>query len=182
MNRSNWLGTALLASGLLLLVQGCDAEGGQHAPPAPAVPAAVKHEPTAQRALQRCTERWAKVCNKDWIGAYEFQSPEFKKQVDLGTYLQGKSTHTYANAKAQEVLKLEPTKAFVRASVIWTPVHPSIDRLPPEHKAAAINQELTVIETWVWADGDWHYHVANEESKFFEEHPEFLRAEPAQPK
>ncbi len=182
MNTSSLTLAAVLLVGSATFLPGCDVKPAQAAP-TPAVGAVVnKAEPTQERVLARMTDRWQKVVKADWIQAYDFLSPEQKRQMPISQYLQNKQNHRYENARVGEVLLCDGKDAFVKVTVLWTPQHPRVKEVKLE-PGQTLTQEVEMYESWRWAEGDWTYVRAQRPDEFFQDHPEMLRGKdaPAEP-
>lgn len=133
-----------------------------------------KPSPTAERLLERSKSRWDVIVRKDWIAAYDYLSPEQRKDLSLQDFLRDKSNHLYANPRMETVLKLDGENGYLRGSVLWTPQHPQLTKavVPP---GQTLTQELQMVETWRWADGDWQYVSADRDYEFLEKHPDLLK-------
>ncbi len=171
--------TARLALALLAgtLCPACDKEAPpESAKPAAAVqaPTAPKHEPTEARLLERVRERWARAEAGDWVAAFEYQGAEVRKELGLAQYLAKAQHHTYNNVRVLEVLALQGDVGYVRVGGLWTPTHPQLKRVKLE-PGQTLTQDIEIIETWRFADGDWFLMRPDRPEEFFEEHPELLR-------
>lgn len=146
--------------------------------PAPNPPAAAKHQPTAERALERSRARWAAVVKPDWITAYDFQAPEMKRALPIATYLVGVAVHKFENPRVIEVLRIEKDDAYVHCKVQWTPQptpeHPEIGKVKLK-PGESMTQDVDQVETWRWAEGDWTYHHADGLDEFYQKHPDLLK-------
>jgi hypothetical protein len=169
---------SLLLSGVLVaaaaLAGACEPRDSQAAPSPKAGSVLKKHEATPERLVERSKARWKLVADKNWIEAYDFSAPEVKKMVSLAQYLPGKSNHEYANPVVGEVVKIEKDQGYVRASSMWTPHHPDLARVKLE-PGQSLTEQVDVIESWHFVDGDWWYVRAQNEEEFFHAHPELLR-------
>jgi hypothetical protein len=165
--------SALILAGLVLAaLPACDRQPSSEA--AKTAEVRAKPQPTKARLIERSKARWASVSKADWIAAYDFVTPEQKQQLPLAQFLPGKDLHEYANPQVHEVLRIEGEKGYVRASAVWTPHHPQLAQVKLE-PGQTLTQELKMIETWVWVDGDWMYFSAEGDTEFLEKHPEFLK-------
>lgn len=135
-----------------------------------------KNQPTAERLAQRAKERWEKIAKADWIEAYDFLTAEQKQAMPLAQYLSGKQNFEYANPVVKEVLKVEGDHGYVRVSTRWTPHHPQFKKVKLE-PGQTLTQEIELIETWNFSDGDWLYLRPQREEEFFAEHSELLKPE-----
>ena len=164
--------TTLVAGIALVALNSCDPKADEaHA--APALTKAAP-QPTAEHALDRARARWDHIAKGEWIDAYEFQSPEVKRKMDLSHYLNGKAHHTYENPKVEGILKLEKNFVLVRSTVLWTPHTPELQRVKLE-PGQTVTQEVPMIETWKWDSGDWYIVEQKGTDEFFKKHPELLK-------
>jgi hypothetical protein len=168
--------TALtLLAGLVLIFSGCNPQSGSAS--SQTAQARAKPEPTESRLTDRSKARWASVSKSDWIAAYDYLTPEQKQQVPLAQFLPGKDLHEYANPQVLKVLKIEGEKGYVLASAVWTPHHPQLSAVKLE-PGQTLTQELKMVETWVWVDGDWMYFSAEGDGEFLAKHPDLLKGAP----
>lgn len=119
--------------------------------------------------------RWASVSKADWIAAYDYLTPEQKQVLPLAQYLPNKANHEYSNPTVGVVVKIDGEQGYVRATALWTPHHPQLSQVKLE-PGQSLTQELKMIETWRWIDGDWLYVTAEGDTDFLEKHPELLKA------
>lgn len=170
---------AALTAAVLIPI-GCS-DGSAHAKDAAAV--AQKAEtahPTQERLVARVSARWAHIVKEDWIQAYDFQTPQVKAAAALSQYLMNKSNHKYANPRVSEVLRCADGDAAVKVTALWTPQHPKLKHVELE-PGQSLTQEIELIESWRWVEGEWGYVRAQRPEEFFRDHPEYLRAEPVEP-
>jgi hypothetical protein len=153
---------------------GCGPRDAQAAVNPPPSSALTKHEPTAERLIERSRARWKLVADKNWIEAYDFNAPEVKKMVALAQYLPGKSSHEYANPKVEEVLRIQNDQGYARVGAAWTPHHPEIAKVKLE-PGQSLTQDIEMIETWHFVDGDWWFVRAQDEEEFFHAHADLLK-------
>lgn len=179
---------ALVSSSLALaglLVAGCSQESPPPPTPAVASTPAPKPQPTKERLVERCKERWAKIEKKDWVSAYDMLAPEPKQALLLSQFLSQKSSHTYADPKVVEVLRIDGEIGYVRSTAMWTPQHPQLELLKDPESLAELKrrfpEKIDQVETWRFADGDWGWLDAKGVHEFFEKHPELLRAQDPAP-
>ena len=177
MHRSELLRALLLTAGTLASATACNPSSNTATPtsasPAAAVAKAVP-QPTHERLLERSAQRWKHICAKEWVEAYDFLTPEQKRILSVAQFLQGKDSHNYANARPLEVLSQVDDMAYVRSFAIWTPSHPSLAKVKLE-PGQTLTQELEMMETWRWVDGDWGFVKAERPSDFYSEHPDLLK-------
>ncbi len=164
-----------LLAGLVLVFSGCNPQTGPAS--TQTAQARAKPEQTEARLIERSKARWATVSKSDWIAAYDFLTPEQKQQVPLSQFLPGKDLHEYANPQIHKVLKIDGEKGYVQASAVWTPHHPQLDSVKLE-PGQTLTQELKMVETWVWVDGDWMYFSAEGDTEFLGKNPDLLKGPP----
>ncbi|MBL8858285.1 MAG: hypothetical protein JNL28_07280 [Planctomycetes bacterium] len=167
---------SLLLAATLCVGSACDPKE-EAPPPAPVVPAAPVHAPTAERLMVRAQERWDKGVKSDWVATYTFSAPEVKREQPLATYLAGMSIHKYENMRPVEVLSVSADKAYVRTAGLWTPIAPQVQRVKLE-PGQSLTQDIEMIETWRWVDGDWYFVRPQRDTDFYAEHPDLLKATP----
>lgn len=182
--------SALVTSSLALSVMflaGCKHEEPQAPAPAAttAAPVAAKPQPTKERLVERCKERWAKIEKKDWVSAYDMLAPEPKQALMLSQFLSQKASHEYTDPKIAEVLRIDGEVGYVRTTALWTPHHPQLELLKDPESLAELKrrfpEKIDQVETWRFADGDWCWLDAKGVAEFFEKHPELLRAQESAP-
>jgi hypothetical protein len=166
-----------LAATLALTISACGHDSGAAAKTsqtaaAPVVPPPIG--PTAERAVQRSQERWAKVTKGDLIAAYDFYVPEAKREQSLASFLTRMQVHKYEDARVVEVVGLKDNLAYLRVSTLWTPMHERAQKVKLE-PGESLTQRISMIETWRFVDGDWCYLKPDVESDFFQSHPELLK-------
>jgi hypothetical protein len=147
----------------------------------PAVPAAPAIAPTAERAVQRSQERWAKMTSGDvngLIAAYDFNVPERKRDEPLANFLGRMQMHRYEDAKVDEVVALKDDVAYLRVSTLWTPVIERTKNLKLE-PGQSLTERISMIETWRFVGGDWCYLRPENEKDFFSAHPDLLKKDDA---
>lgn len=129
-----------------------------------------KSVPDLTTVLDRCRERWEVVVAADWIQAFDFNDPRAKELEPLGSFLQGKEHHEYRNPSKPNLIGTEGDLAYMELAVLWEPHHPIIQTV--SNKPEDMTQELHMVETWRWVDGEW-YFVGNErQSDFHKAHPQ----------
>jgi len=171
MNRIHTTALALALFPFLTVTSGCDPKVAPVPAPPPVAPAI---QPTAERAQLRAQERWAKGVKGDWVAVYDFHAPEVKRELGLAQFLGNMQMHRYENMKAVEVLAVQSDKAFVRTTGLWTPQGPQVSRAKLE-PGQTLTQEITMIETWRFVDGDWCFVRPERDTDFFPAHPELLK-------
>jgi hypothetical protein len=172
MKRTHTLAMLLTLLPVFTVSTSCDHQTEVAKQPVPVAPPVIQATP--ERALARCQARWAFGVQGKWVEAYDFHAPEVKKDMPLARYLGGMQVHRYENMRATEVLAVQGDKAFVRVSGLWTPIAPEVQRVKLD-PGQTLTQEITMIETWRFVDGDWCYVVPERDTEFFEKHPELLK-------
>ena len=162
-----------LSLAILVLASACNEMEAANPTGAPGARAAQR-EPTAERAKERSLARWAAVEKADWVAAFEFMTPDAKRDRPLGSYLQATQHHRYERMRVIEVLGLRGDTAYVRAGGLWTPQHPDMARVKLE-PGQTLTQDIELVETWRWIGGDWYYQRPDRPEEFYEKHPD-LRA------
>jgi hypothetical protein len=59
--------------------------------------------------------------------------------------------------------------------VLWTPQHAQLKTLKLE-PGQSLTEEVPIVETWKWLQNNWYFVEQEGADKFFEAHPELLRA------
>jgi len=168
---------------LPLAVAACAPDAGNsHAAQTQPVAPAVAKTPTDEGLLARARTRWAAIDKEDWIEAYNFISPDVRKVNPISKYLQGKENHRYDNPVVESVFSKDEAKgvAYVRSRVLWTPQHPQLKTLKLD-PGQTLTEEVPIVESWKWIQNDWYFVEQEGADKFFEAHPELLRAPQPQP-
>jgi hypothetical protein len=178
MKRIHTLALALTLAPLFAVTSGCDPK--EEAPKPAAVPAAPVIQPTVERALSRSQERWNHGVKNEWVAAYDYFAPEAKKEVPLANYLSGMQVHRYENMRSTDVLAIQGDKAYVRVTGLWTAVGPQVQRVKLE-PGQTLTQEIVMIETWRFVDGDWCFVRPERDTDFFEKHPDLLKQTKQEP-
>lgn len=160
----------------LLALGSCFGESKPATPdPKPVQNAAA--QPTEEQLLARARARWAAIDKEDWIDAYNFITPEVRKVNPLARYLQGKENHRYDNPVVESIVGRDEKQGTVmlRSRVLWTPQHPQVKQVKLE-PGQTLTEEVPIVETWKWNQTDWFFVEQEGADKFFEAHPEYLRA------
>jgi hypothetical protein len=133
---------------------------------APVVAAA----PDLSVVVSRSQARWELVVAGDWLQSYDFMPPSVRKNVKLGMYLSGKEHHEYTNPSVPKLIGSEGNVAYLELSVLWEPHHPILDTV--KDRPDDMTEELTMIETWEWFEGEWYLRGSQRPKEFLEEHPD----------
>jgi len=142
-------------------------------PGAPGAEGAV-HQATLERLLERSRERAALTCAGSWIEVFDFVHPEVKQWMTIYQFLQGKDRHSYAEPTEPLLIAREGDTAHLSLTVLWTPrLDLKIDNVPEDWDPT---ERIEWIETWEYAQGDWHMSWPPQDpGEFFAEHPDLLR-------
>ena len=168
------LGVALLA------LQGCSPSSSSASSPSSSPPAisqaqtSTVAEPDLARVEGRSAERWQLIVNADWIQAYDYGLPAIRVHQPLGAFLSNKEHHEYRNPSQPKLIGIEGggETAFLELAVLWEPHHPilqTVDERPDD-----MTQELHMVETWKWFEGEWYFVENERHSDFMKEHPGIL--------
>jgi len=122
----------------------------------------------------RSTERWQLIVNADWIQAYDFSLPTIRAHQPLGAFLSNKQHHEYRNPSKPKLIGVEDEgrTAFLELAVLWEPHHPILQTV--EDRPDDMTQELHMVETWKWHEGEWYFVENERHSDFMKEHPGIL--------
>ena len=171
----------LLLGGLLAACSGGEeiqAGGGDDTAQATEAAAeSTAHEPTLERLMARSQERLDVTCAGEWIEVYDFVHPETREWMSIYQFLEGKDNHAYAEPTEPQVIAREENgKAYLSATVLWTPKHPQLAEVDNVPEGWDPTQRIEWIETWEFSGGDWHLHwPVQHPSDFFQDHPELLK-------
>ncbi len=172
--------TVALSIAMTLTLLGCT--GGSAETTSAAVQAsgeateADSRAPDLDTVAERSTEYWKSIVAADWIQAYDFTDPATREIVGLGQFLQQKEHHEYRNPSQPKLIGSEGDLAYLELAVLWEPHHPILSTV--RDKPADMTQELHMVETWRWVDGDWFFVGNDRQEDFHAEHPG-LRAKDA---
>ena len=140
------------------------------------VEASASHQqPQTQARLEtRVRERLAALEAQDIVGVHARHTPSARREQGLGAFAQRMEYHRYERCRFVETVAVEGEQAYVRTTALWTPNHPKAReaRLEP---GQTLTQEVGILETWRYEDGDWGWVTQERESDFFEARPELLR-------
>jgi len=163
-----------LAALSLLLLAGCGADvaAGGAAPESEgsAATASVPAEPDLSTVTGRSVERWQRVVAADWIQAYDYQHPAIKAQVPIGTFLANKEHHEYRNPSKPRLIGSEGEEAYLELSVLWEPHHPILQTV--NDRPDDMTEELHMVETWAWNEGEWYFVTNARAGEFHAKHPD----------
>jgi hypothetical protein len=137
------------------------------AKPAAAVDPSV---PDLTQVEARSAARWELVVAQDWIQAYDFIPPQIRAVSSLGQFVSGKEHHEYRNPSRPRLIGSEKDLAYVELSVLWEPHHPILQTV--RDKPDDMTEELHMVETWKWQDGQWYFFGNARQNEFLAEHPE----------
>lgn len=182
---------SLVGLGLSIAVVGC----GSGAAPATKTPggSAASHAvevveeaenavdlsvPNLDTVSQRSIARWESVVAGDWIQAYDFNDPRGKAVESIGNFLQGKEHHEFRNPSEPKLIGSEGDLAYTELAVLWEPHHPIIQTV--RDKPEDMTQELHMVETWRWVEGDWYFVMNQRQGEFHEAHPEIREKQKAE--
>jgi len=114
------------------------------------------------------------VTKPDLIAAYDFYVPEAKREQSLAGFMARMEVHKYEDARVLEVVGLKDNLAYLRVSTLWTPVHEMAKKVKLQ-PGESLTERISMIETWRFVGGDWCYLKPDDETDFFQQHPEFLK-------
>lgn len=164
------LGVALLA------LQGCSPASSSASSPQPTsqVQTSTVAEPDLSLVEGRSSERWQLIVNADWIQAYDYGLPAIRAHQSLGAFLTNKEHHEYRNPSKPNLIGTEDEGriAFLELAVLWEPHHPILQTV--EDRPDDMTQELHMVETWKWFEGEWYFVENERHSDFMKEHPGIL--------
>ena len=119
--------------------------------------------PEYEIAPARSAARGDTIVAGDWVQSYDFLAPARKAQESLVRYLAGKDYHEYRNPSRPHLHSTDGKTAYVEVSVLWTTHHPMI---PADTDPEYLIQELHIIETWMWIEGEWFWVENTRQSEF----------------
>jgi len=137
-------------------------------------PAAEGVHPLLASLNQRADDRWNLIENEDWIQSYSYLSREIRAIQDLGTYLKGSSDHNYVVKSDPVLVGQDGLYAYVQVLVEWTPTHAEL-RNAANADEGGFTQDIDMIESWVWEDGEWFFVKGERARDFIHEHPSLFR-------
>ena len=179
MNRKASVLSVLPTLALVLGAFSCQPETTPSSVHAGEATVAETDEPTTERVIERCSERWAKIvaAGEDpsiWVEIYEYETPAQKANLSLPSFLSNKDKYIYDSPAKPRVLLIEDDIAYVDMAVHWLAGrHPMI-------RSASIGgdpnrvEPMDLIETWQWINGDWHFVRPDNKSEFLRVNPDFL--------
>lgn len=115
----------------------------------------------AERVRERVTAFWKALETGDYAGAYEFQDPFFRAKNSKLSYTQPMGRIKYRDLNIDEILidgPIAKVATRVMAGVIPFRARTGEMITRPE-------QEVKLVETWLWLDGNWYreyYSEAND--------------------
>lgn len=168
-----------LASALALTLAGCgDAKtDGSSTPGAGTATARLDgpaEKPDPARALERAATRWDHKVAADWIQVYDYVLPDLRRGQSLGRFLTSKENHHYEKPSKPRLLGTRDRLAFIEVTALWTPTHPMVLSANNLNSLEELRQELTVVETWAFARGEWYWTREERQGDFFEANPDIL--------
>lgn len=171
--------TSALLLGLSFAASGCDPQEHEQ-PVVQKTPAATAPQPTAERLLERSRDRWARIQKggTDLVSAYDFAAAEQKRMLKLSDFLTNMENHRYENMRVREVVALQNDMGFLRVDGLWTPIGPKVAAVKLE-PGQTLTQSINMIEAWRWTGEEWYFVKPYRDNEFFEEHPDLLKAAPA---
>ena len=128
--------------------------------------------PVLDTLVGRASDRWDAIVSQEWIQAYDYLPASLKKQLSISEFLSGKEYHEYRNPTQPYLLGTEGDQAFLEVSVLWEPHHPEV-RIAANNPGD-LTQEMHVIETWVWEDGEWYWIATERQREFLAAHPAMI--------
>lgn len=129
----------------------------------------VSQAPDIDKLSPRAAARWDTFVAQDWIQAYDFAAPQVKEIQSLARFITGKDNHEYRNPSKPYLVGSEGNEAYLEFSVLWEPHHPEIQ--VAKNNPGDLTQELHLIETWTWVDGDWYWIQTERSKEFLAAHP-----------
>jgi hypothetical protein len=126
------------------------------------------------QAVARSAARWDHKVAGDWIQVYDFVLPDLRRGQSLGRFLTDKEYHVYENPTKPLLLGVRDKLAFIEVTVLWTPLHPIVLSANNLESAEELRQELPIVETWVFAQGQWYWMKEERQREFFDENPDIL--------
>lgn len=170
---------SLFAFGALVLSTACSSETEAAGPPQGATAksseaAAVVAEPQVAALVSRAQARWQLIENEDWIQSYSYLAKEIREFQDLGAYLSGASVHEYIVKQEPLLVGQDGLQAYVQVLVEWTPTHPELKNAANADQGS-LTQDIDMIETWTWENGDWFFVNGARARDFIQEHPSLFR-------
>lgn len=137
-------------------------------------PALVEQKPTRERLQLRVRQRLEAVEGRDLVAAHSYCTPSVRRDQPLGQYLQRMELHRYERCALVEVVAVEGQEAFVRTAALWTPNHPKVREVKLE-PGQTLSQEIEILETWRFEEGDWGFVKQERAEEFFAARPDLLK-------
>ena len=190
MNHSATL-LALLSAGALTFTAACSSET-EAAPPNSADASsqgaqasdedvAVATDPVPSALVGRSAARLELIEKEDWIQSYDFLSENVQEYQPMGDYLKGTQDNHYVNKAEPTLLATDGELGYVQVVVDWTPTHAEIQQAN-NLQGQDLTQELHLVETWRWEQGDWRFLRWQRGSDFRNENPKLFRRDAGEDK
>ena len=128
--------------------------------------------PVLDTLVPRASARWDAIVSQEWIQAYDYLPSSLQSQLSLSEFLSGKENHEYRNPTKPYLLGTDGKEAYLEVSVLWEPHHPEI--LVAANNPGDLTQEMHVIETWVWEEGEWSWIATERQREFLAAHPKLV--------
>ncbi len=132
--------------------------------------AVVDAAPDLDKVSARAAARWDAIVAGDWIQAYDYMTPDAKKLVSLASFLGGKEYHEYRNPTKAFIIDSVGDEAYLEFSVLWETHNPQV--VIAANNPGDLTQEMHIIETWTWQDGEWFWVATERTKEFMAAHPE----------
>jgi hypothetical protein len=106
--------------------------------------------PPEKAVAERVVQRWAALIGQDFNRAYEFETPGFRETNPIGRYrgFYGNAVK-WENAEVGNV-HLSADRQSAKVSVI-------LDYEGPKPGGGVYQGQRSVMEAWLWMDGNWWY-------------------------
>lgn len=155
--------------GALVAVPCCGDAGSQGG-----VLAASSRPATREELLLRVRQRLEAVEGRDLVAAHSYCTPTVRREQPLGQYLQRMELHRYERCALVEVVAVEGEQAYVRTAALWTPTHPKVREVKLE-PGQTLSQEIEILETWRYEEGEWGFVKQERVDEFFAARPDLLK-------
>lgn len=115
----------------------------------------VEPEVTEERLRERVEGRWDALVERDFLKAYEFMSPSYRKLYSAEHYTSGFGS--VVSWRSAEVLKVD-----IDGGSANTVVEVLYQLAIPEGAGATLGSEIGSIskdfnEFWIWSQGEWWF-------------------------